>query len=65
MLYSQHHLTLNECIRDAIEFDDNCERHKSNAEASTSATPSAIPTSYAEEVVKALLERMQGSNGPQ
>ena len=55
---------MNECICEAIDFDDNCERQMSHTQASTSTTPSVTATLCRKEIVKALVERTQKLNGP-
>ena len=57
-LYIKHHKIIKECIRDAIEFDDNCKRALSHERVSMSATFEVISATYVEEVIKALIERI-------
>ena len=65
MLYIKHHKTMNECIREAIEFDDNCKRTMSHDQARTSTPSDVIYATYVEEVIKAIADRMQNSQEPQ
>ena len=65
MLYIRQHKTMNECIREAIEFDDNCERTMSHNQASTSTVSDVISATYVEEVIKAIVDRMQNSQETQ
>ena len=55
---------MNECIHDAIEFDDNCESTMSHDQASTSTASEVIFATYVEEVIKAIGDRMQHSQEP-
>ena len=58
MLYIRHHKTMKECIHEAIEFDDNCERTMSHDHASTSTAFEVISATYVEEVIKAIADRI-------
>ena len=54
-LYMKHHPNLDGCIQDAIEYEDNCDRQGSSANASTSATS----MSQVEQSIQEVVERMQ------
>ena len=65
MLYIRHHKTMNECIHEAIEFDDNCERTMPHDQASTSIASEVISATCVEKVIKAIADRIQNTDEPQ
>ena len=64
-LYMQHHKNLNQCIHDALDYDDNCDKGK--IENNTSSKASASSTSAAsqvDEIIKGVTEKMKQMYGP-
>ena len=59
-LYMKHHKNLNQCINDAIDYDDNCgeDERKYNKSSRVSSSVSSI-ASQVEEITKGVMEQMQ------
>ena len=58
-LYMKHHKNLNQCIHDAIDYDDNCgeELIGKDTRSKTSASTSSI-ASQVEEITKGVMEKI-------
>ena len=56
----KHHKNLNQCIHDAIDYDDNCgeELKGKDTSSSTSASTSSV-ASQVEEITKGVMEKIQ------
>ena len=64
-LYMKHHKNSNQCINDAIDYDDNCGDDKKKDDKSSRASSStSLITSQVEEITKGVMERMQQLYGP-
>ncbi|WP_208972746.1 hypothetical protein, partial [Escherichia coli] len=51
--YMQHHKTLDHCIHDALNYDDNCDRERAKNDASSKASGSSMTaSSQIEEKIK-------------
>ena len=59
-LYMKHHKNLNQCIHDAIDYDDNCgdELKEKETSSKTSASTSSV-ASQVEEITKGVMEKIQ------
>ena len=59
-LYMKHHKNLNQCIHDAIDYDDNYNEELKGKDTSfkTSASTSSI-ASQVEEITKGVMEEIQ------
>ena len=60
ILYMKHHKNLNQCIHNAIDYDDNCSDGLKGKDTSskTSANTSSI-ASQVEEITKGVMEKIQ------
>ena len=58
-LYMKHHKNLNQCINDAIDYDDNCgdDEKKDDNSSRASSSISSI-ASQVEEITKGVMEKM-------
>ena len=58
--YMKHHKNLNQCIHDAIDYDDNCgdELKAKETSSKTSASTSSV-ASQVEEIMKGVMEKIQ------
>ena len=56
----KHHKNLNQCIHDAIDYDDNCgdELKEKETSSKTSASTSSV-ASQVEEIMKGVMEKIQ------
>ena len=59
-MYMKHHKNLNQCIHDAIGYDDNCGEELKGKDTSsrTSANTSSI-ASHMEDLTKGVMGKMQ------
>ena len=59
-LYIKHHKNLNQCIHNAVDYDDNCgdELKAKETSSKTSASTSSI-ASQVEEITKGVMEKIQ------
>ena len=64
-LYMKHHKNLNQCINDAIDYDDNCgdDEKKDNKGSRASSSTSSI-ASQVEEITRGVIKKMQQLYGP-
>ena len=65
-LYMKYHKNLNQCINDAVDFDDNCgtmDKKSEGKDYSASSSNSSI-ASQVEEITKGVMEKMQQLYGP-
>ena len=64
-LYMQRHNNLNQCIHDALDYDDNCDRGKAENDTSSKASESLTSAiSQAHEIIKGVTEKMKQMYGP-
>ena len=64
-LYMKHHKNLNQCINDAIDYDDNCDRKTKRDDSSSRASGSSkSTTSQMDELIKGVTDKMQQLYGP-
>ena len=65
-LYMKHHKNLNQCIKDAIDFDDNCGTmdKKSEGKGYSASSSNSLVASQVEEITKGVMEKMQQLYGP-
>ena len=59
-LYMKHHKNLNQCIHDAIDYDDNCgeELKRKDTSSRASASTSSV-ASQVEEITKGVVKKIQ------
>ena len=59
-LYMKHHKILNQCINDAIDYDDNCsDDEKKDDKSSRVSSSSSSIASQVEEITRGVMEKMQ------
>ena len=60
-LYMKHHKNLNQCINDAIDFDDNCGAmdKKNEAKSYGASSSNGSVASQVEEITKGVMEKIQ------
>ena len=64
-LYMQRHKNLNQCIHDALDYDDNCDRGKTENDTSSKASVSSTSAaSQVDEIIKGVTEKMKQMYGP-
>ena len=64
-LYIKHHKNLNQCINDAIDYDDNCgEDEKKDDKSSRVSSSTSSIASQVEEITRGVMEKMQQLYGP-
>ena len=65
-LYMKHHKNLNQCINDAVDFDDNCGTmdKKSEVKSYGASSSNSSVASQVEEITKGVMEKMQQLYGP-
>ena len=56
----KHHKNLNQCMNDAIDYDDNCGQEENTKEKGSKASSSSSSvSSQMEELTKGVMEKMQ------
>ena len=64
-LYMKYHNNLNQCINDAIDYDDNCgDDEKKDDKSSRARFGTSSIASQVEEIMKGVMEKMQQLYGP-
>ena len=59
-LYMKHHKNLNQCINDAIDYDDNCgDNEKKDDKSSRVSSSTSSIASQVEEITKGVMEKIQ------
>ena len=60
VLYMKHHKNLNQCIHDAIDYDDNCGEELKGKEMSSRASASTSSVALqVKEIMKGVMEKIQ------
>ncbi|MCO5567204.1 hypothetical protein L7F22_020892 [Adiantum nelumboides] len=62
-LFMKNHTNLNQCILDAIKYDDNCDTDKDDVRSKSSES-SRKAASQIEDIIKGVAEKMQQMYGP-
>ena len=58
-LYIKHHKNLNQCINDAIDYDDNCgDDEKKDDKSSRASSGTSSVASQVEEITRGVMEKM-------
>ena len=61
----QSHKNLNQCVHDALDYDDNCDGGKvENDTSSKESVSSTLPASQVDEIIKGVTEKMKQMYGP-
>ena len=65
-LYIKHHKNLNQCINNAVDFDDNCGTmdKKNEGKSFSASSRNNSVASQVEEITKGVMEKMQQLYGP-
>ena len=64
-LYMNHHTDLNQCIQDAIGFEDNCnDVSRASSRAKNDARSTRDVSNQVDEIAKGVIEKMQQMFGP-
>ena len=59
-LYMKHHKNLNQCIHNAISYDNNCgEELKEKDTSSRTSASTSVVASQAKEIMKGVMEKIQ------
>ena len=64
-LYMKHHINLDQCIHDAIDFEDNCKDvHGNTSRPEEDARSTKVLNNQVDEIAKGVIEKMQQVFGP-
>ena len=64
-LYMKHHTDLNQCILDAIDFEDNCnDVSRTSGRTENDARSTRDVSNQVDEIAKGVIEKMQQLFGP-
>ncbi|MCO5560573.1 hypothetical protein L7F22_014188 [Adiantum nelumboides] len=63
-LFMKSHKVLEDCILDAIKYDDNCSKDGTGTGMSSSSTSTSTPSTQADQIIQGVVEKMQKLYAP-